>query len=153
VAFSIPRLVARVVRRFLLRQGKASWTHPQRGSRTFLSKGKHGMKTKPAKRPKKAPEDAIQIDTTQTIFSSDLLTPEEERSLLATFWECKSELVRNLVRYFPKLRSQKPIHEPWPMAQFIRDYCDSEARNHKGIRHVHDRYIHCKHRLASATTR
>ena len=29
-----------------------------------------------------------------TIFSSDLLTPEEERELLADFWETKSELVR-----------------------------------------------------------
>ena len=28
-----------------------------------------------------------------TTFSSDLLTPEEERELLATFWDCKSELV------------------------------------------------------------
>ena len=58
------------------------------------------MKTKPAKRRTKAPEDAIAIDTTQTIFSSDLLTPEEERALLGTFWECKSELVRFLIRYF-----------------------------------------------------
>ena len=39
------------------------------------------MKTKPAKRRVKAPEDAIAIDTTQTIFSSDLLTPEEERQI------------------------------------------------------------------------
>jgi RNA polymerase primary sigma factor len=111
------------------------------------------MKTKTVKRPTKAPKDVIAIDTTQTIFSSDLLTPEEERSLLAAFWECKSELVRFLIRYFPKLRAHRPVLEPWPMAQFIRDYCDSEAREHNGIRRVHDRYIHCKHRLASANIR
>ena len=29
-----------------------------------------------------------------TTFSSDLLTPEEERELLTSFWDCKSELVR-----------------------------------------------------------
>ena len=33
-----------------------------------------------------------------TTFSSDLLTPEEERELLAAFWDCKSELVRILLR-------------------------------------------------------
>ena len=69
------------------------------------------MKTKQAKRHQEASEDAIAIDTTQTIFSSDLLTPEEERTLLATFWECKSELVRLLIRHFPKLRAQRPVLE------------------------------------------
>ena len=93
MAFSIPRLVARVVRRFSERHGKASRTHPQRGSRTSF-KGNAAMKPKTPKRQEKASEDAIAIDTTQTIFSSDLLTPEEERQLLATFWECKSELVK-----------------------------------------------------------
>jgi len=111
------------------------------------------MKTKPAKRRTKAPEDTIAIDTTQTIFSSDLLTPEEERNLLATFWECKSELVKQLIRYFPKLRAHRPVLEPWPMAQFIRDHCDNETRELDSVRKVHDRYIHCKHRLASANIR
>ena len=111
------------------------------------------MKTKPAKRRTKAPEGAIAIDTTQTIFSSDLLTPEEERHLLATFWECKSELVKFLIRYFPKLRAHRPVLEPWPMAQFIRDHCDNETRELDAVRKVHDRYIHCKHRLASANIR
>ena len=32
-----------------------------------------------------------------TTFSSDLLTPEEERELLSSFWDCKSELVRILI--------------------------------------------------------
>ena len=41
-----------------------------------------------------------------TTFSSDLLTPEEERELLAAFWDCKSELVRVLLRHFPRLRRQ-----------------------------------------------
>src|SRR5437660_10538018 len=92
-------------------------------------------------------EEPISFDTTTTIFSSDLLTPEEERELLATFWECKSELVKALIRYFPKLRAHRPALEPWPMAQFIRDYCDSDTRQQVNIRRVHDRYIHCKHRL------
>ena len=39
------------------------------------------------------------------------LTPEEERELLADFWENKSELVRVLVRHFPKLRAIKPTLE------------------------------------------
>ena len=39
------------------------------------------------------------------------------------------------------------------MAQFIRDYCDDEARKVVAVRRVHDRYIHCKHRLASANIR
>ena len=33
-----------------------------------------------------------------TTFSSDLLTPEEERELLTNFWDCKNELVRTLIR-------------------------------------------------------
>jgi RNA polymerase primary sigma factor len=39
------------------------------------------------------------------------------------------------------------------MAQFIRDYCDADAREHPAVRRVHDRYVHCKHRLASANIR
>src|SRR5262245_41628365 len=111
------------------------------------------MKTKSRKRPQEAPEAATAVVTPTTIFSSDLLTPEEERELLAGFWECKSELVRILIRHFPRLRAHRPPLEPWPMAQFIRDYCDNEARKVLPIRRVHDRYIHCKHRLASANIR
>src|ERR1700732_165196 len=110
------------------------------------------MKTQRRKR-QPAPEISVAIDTTTTIFSSDLLTPEEERELLANFWECKSELVRILIRHFPRFRSHRPPLEPWPMAQFIRDYCDGEARQVQAIRRVHDRYVHCKHRLASANIR
>jgi RNA polymerase primary sigma factor len=112
------------------------------------------MKTKTRKRPQpEAPEVATAVASTTTIFSSDLLTPEEERGLLAGFWECKSELVRILIRHFPRLRAHRPPLEPWPMAQFIRDYCDNDARKVLPIRRVHDRYIHCKHRLASANIR
>ena len=68
------------------------------------------MKTQRRKR-QPAPEISVAIDTTTTIFSSDLLTPEEERELLATFWECKSELVKALIRYFPKLRAHRPALE------------------------------------------
>src|SRR5205814_7638596 len=88
--------------------------------------------------------------TPTTIFSSDLLTPEEERELLADFWETKSELVRVLIRNFPRLRQHRPPLEPWPMAQFIRDHCAEEARGVVTLRRLHDRYIHLKHRLASA---
>src|SRR2546423_15428991 len=85
-----------------------------------------------------------------TNFSSDLLTPEEERELLTTFWECKSELVRVLIRHFHRLRSHRPPLEPWPMAQFIRDYCEASSRRVSAVRLVHDRDIHCKRRQALA---
>jgi RNA polymerase primary sigma factor len=88
-----------------------------------------------------------------TIFSSDLLTPEEERGLLADFWETKCELVRALIRNFPRLRQHRPALEPWPMAQFIREHDGDEARTVPAIRRLHDRYIHLKHRLASANIR
>src|SRR6516225_1690906 len=88
----------------------------------------------------------IEETTLPTIFSSDLLTPEEERELLANFWDCKTDLVRNLIRHFPRLRQHKPPLEPWPMAQFIRDHCDGEARHVTSVRRLHDRYIHFKHR-------
>jgi RNA polymerase primary sigma factor len=39
------------------------------------------------------------------------------------------------------------------MAQFIRDHCDDNARDVAAIRRLHDRYIHLKHRLASANIR
>src|SRR5436190_24143873 len=109
------------------------------------------MKTARRKRPPvEAPEATANFAPT-TIFSSDLLTPEEERELLAGFWDCKTELVRVLIRHIPRLRQHRPpANEPWPMAQFIRDYCDNSARDFAAIRRVHDRYVHYKHRLASA---
>ena len=61
------------------------------------------MKTQRRKR-QPAPEEAVAVTPT-TIFSSDLLTPEEEKGLLADFWETKSELVRVLIRHFPRLRA------------------------------------------------
>jgi RNA polymerase primary sigma factor len=39
------------------------------------------------------------------------------------------------------------------MAQFIRDYCDGETRQELAVRRLHDRYVHYKHRLASANIR
>src|SRR5438270_695526 len=110
------------------------------------------MKTRRRKRPQVVVEETSVAPPT-TIFSSDLLTPEEERELLADFWEIKSELVRVLIRHFPRLRQHRPPLEPWPMAQFIRDYCGEEARNVASLRRLHDRYIHLKHRLASANIR
>lgn len=109
------------------------------------------MKTQRRKR-RLATADAVSVET-PTIFSSDLLTPEEERELLTSFWECKSELVKVMIRSSPRLRSHRPPMEPWPMAQFIRDYCDNDARVDVAIRRLHDRYIHYKHRLASANIR
>ena len=89
-----------------------------------------------------------------TTFSSDLLTPEEERELLAAFWDCKSELVRLLLRQYPLLRANRPPFEPWPMAQFIREFCTEDAiRETPSIRRIHDKYVHFKHRLASANIR
>jgi len=93
-------------------------------------------------------------DNQLTTFSSDLLTPEEERELLTNFWDVKSELVRTLIRHFPKLRAHRPPLEPWPMAQFIRAQCeDTTQRLVPAVRRLFDRYIHYKHRLASANIR
>jgi RNA polymerase primary sigma factor len=111
------------------------------------------IKTRRRKQRQPAPEEQSAVTPTTTIFSSDLLTPEEEKSLLAEFWETKSELVRALVRSFPRLRAHRPALEPWPMAQFIREYCGDDARGVNAIRRHHDRYIHLKHRLASANIR
>src|ERR1700726_1179861 len=106
------------------------------------------MKTRRRKR-QPVPEDQSAMTPT-TIFSSDLLTPEEERELLADFWETKSELVRALIRNFTGLRQHRTALEPWPMAQFVRDHCTDDARNVAAIRRLHDLYVHLKHRLASA---
>src|SRR5436189_2591429 len=105
------------------------------------------MEMKTRRRKRQAVPEETSTAAPTTIFSSDLLTPEEERELLAGFWECKSELVRVLIRHFPRLRQHRPPLEPWPMAQFIRDYCEDEARHVLAIRRLHDRYIHFKHRL------
>ena len=89
-----------------------------------------------------------------TTFSSDLLTPEEERELLSSFWDCKSELVRILLRQYPHLRANRPPFEPWPMAQFIREFCtETSICETPSIRRLHDKYVHFKHRLASANIR
>ncbi|MGE3805145.1 MAG: RNA polymerase sigma factor RpoD/SigA, partial [Gemmataceae bacterium] len=110
------------------------------------------MKTTQRRKRQAAPEQPASI-VPPAIFSSDLLTPEEERELLTNFWECKSELVRLMIRHFPRLRSHRPPLEPWPMAQFIREYCEPSVRKVPAVRRVFDRYIHCKHRLASANIR
>src|SRR5262245_57982052 len=109
---------------------------------------------KPRRRKRQTAQgNTVVTSVPTTIFSSDLLTPEEERELLAAFWECKSELVRALIRHFPRLRAHRPPLEPWPMAQFIRDHCLPEARSVLAVRRLHDRYVHLKHRLASANIR
>jgi RNA polymerase primary sigma factor len=103
---------------------------------------------------KKRHSVATAVETPLTTFSSDLLTPEEERELLTSFWDCKTELVRVLIRHLPHLRAQRPPLEPWPMAQFIREFCTEEAIfEAAAIRRLHDRYVHFKHRLASANIR
>src|ERR1700719_2893078 len=98
------------------------------------------MKTQRRKRPG-APEIAVSLGT-PAIFSSDLLTPEEERVLLTAFWECKVDLIMVLIRHVARLRPHRPPLEPWPMAQFIREYCDGTARRVPAVRRVHDRYVH-----------
>src|SRR6516225_11788437 len=109
------------------------------------------MKAATARR-KRSGASAKVADTNLTTFSSDLLTPEEERELLTSFWDCKSELVRVLVRHFPtELRASRPPLEPWPMAQFIREHCtDERCELVVAVRRLRDRYVHFKHRLASA---
>jgi len=108
---------------------------------------------KPQRRKRRPAQGSPVVISPTTTFSSDLLTPEEERELLASFWDCKSDLVKKLIQSFPHLRSHRPPHEPWPMAQFIREYCDEKSRKVLAIRRLHDRYIHFKHRLASANIR
>ena len=110
------------------------------------------MKT--ARRKRAVPSVPVtEAEPQLTTFSSDLLTPEEERELLTSFWECKTDLVRVLIRHFSDLRVNKPPLEPWPMAQFIRDNCLKEQREVLAVRRLHDRYVHFKHRLASANIR
>jgi len=111
------------------------------------------MAMKPQRRKRRPAQGSTVALSPTTTFSSDLLTPEEERELLATFWDCKSDLVKKLIQTFPSLRSHRPPQEPWPMAQFIRDYCDDKTRKAQVIRRLHDRYVHYKHRLASANIR
>ena len=81
-----------------------------------------------ARRTRHVPSAKVTDETVVTTFSSDLLTPEEERELLTSFWDCKNELVRVLLRHFPDLRAVRPPLEPWPMAQFIRDNCTERTR-------------------------
>src|SRR5215207_4703644 len=101
-------------------------------------------------RRKRSGQSAKVTDSSMTTFSSDLLTPEEERELLTSFWDCKSELVRVLLRHFPnELRASRPALEPWPMAQFIREHCTEERCDETAVRRLRDRYVHFKHRLAS----
>jgi RNA polymerase primary sigma factor len=114
------------------------------------------VKLKPrraGRRPAKKAEPTFIIPTPGMVFSSDLLTPEEERELLNGFWECKVELVKVLIGGFQKLRQHRPPFEPWPMAQFIREYCDSETHKNLRVRKLFDRYVAYKHRLASANIR
>lgn len=107
-------------------------------------------KTPLAKAEKK--KSVVEIPMPGQVFSSDLLTPEEERELLAGFWEVKQDLCRKLIR-IDKLRAHRPPFEPWPMAQFIRDYGEAYALKQKDIRQLHERYVAYKHRLASANIR
>ena len=105
-------------------------------------------------RRKRSGQSAKVAESSLTTFSSDLLTPEEERDLLTSFWDCKSELVRVLLRHFPnELRACRPPLEPWPMAQFIREHCTDERSEVIAVRRLRDRYVHYKHRLASANIR
>lgn len=110
------------------------------------------MKTK--RRSAAAQVDDTPYNAETVVYSSDLLTPDEERSLLADFWEVKNELIRTLIKSYPKLRSQRPPLEPWPMAQFIRDTCTEQSRvGAPPVKKLHDQYVHLKHRLASANIR
>ena len=99
-------------------------------------------------------EDDAPLNLDTEVYSSDLLTPDEERSLLADFWDVKNELIRALIKSYPKLKAQRPPLEPWPMAQFIREVCTEESRlAAPTVKKLHDKYVHLKHRLASANIR
>src|SRR5579871_6184234 len=119
-------------------------------SRTRFVEGKPAMKTA---RRKRSGQSAKVAESAFTTFSSDLLTPEEERELLTSFWDVKSELVRVLIRHHQDLRAHRPPLEPWPMAQFIREYCTEDRCQAIAVRRLRDRYVHYKHRLASANIR
>src|SRR5437868_1293110 len=108
--------------------------------------------TKPAKKHRHLVTSGIKHETpNMTTFSSDLLTPEEERELLNSFWETKRELVKEIVRHFRELRQHAPPMEPWPMANFIREHCDKpHVRSTPNIHRKFVLYVHLKHRLASA---
>src|SRR5947199_7355017 len=72
------------------------------------------------------------------------LTPEEERELLDRYWACEKELVRTMLRYFPRLRRYRPREMEWingHMGWFIQKYCDEELRKHRRLCKLYDRYI------------
>jgi len=97
--------------------------------------------------------DAAVPSAPNLMFSTDVLSLQDERKLLQGFWECKTELVRTLIRHFPQLRSHRPPLEPWPMAQFIREHYSAKTRRVAAIRRLNDRYLMFKHRLALANVR
>ena len=105
------------------------------------------------RKPEKKPNGAAVPSAANLILSTDVLSWQEERNLLEAFWECKTELVRTLIRHFPQLRSHRPPLEPWPMAQFIREHCSGKTRKVATIRRLYDRYLLFKHRLALANVR
>ncbi len=102
------------------------------------------------RKPEKKPNGAAVPSAASLILSTDVLSWQEERNLLEAFWECKTELVRTLIRHFPQLRSHRPPLKPWPMAQFIREHCDADVRKVSAIRRLYDRYLMFKNRLALA---
>lgn len=77
------------------------------------------------------------------------LRNQAERELLGNFLDCKFELVRLLLRSNPALRASRPPLEPWPMAQFIREFCIEDARAaHPELRDLHEKYLDQKRQLA-----
>jgi len=101
----------------------------------------------------KEPNDAAVPSAANPNLSTDVLSRQKERELLEGFWDCKTELVRTLIRHFPQLRSHRPALEPWPMAQFIREHCGADARKVTAISRLYDRYQTFKHRLAMSNLR
>lgn len=73
------------------------------------------MKTKKSAEVELKEIEVLSTTENPTIFSSDLLTPEEERNLLADFWETKCELVRALVRQYQNFAVKGPLSSlgPW----------------------------------------
>jgi RNA polymerase primary sigma factor len=102
---------------------------------------------------RKEPNGAAAPSAANQILSTDVLNHQDARKLLEDFWECKTNLVLALTRHFPWFRSYRTPLESWPMAQFIKQVCDAEARKVPIIRRLHNRYTAFRHRLASSNVR
>jgi RNA polymerase primary sigma factor len=118
----------------------------------FLLTTERAMKFTQRKRSNEPNGPAVP-STANATFSTEVLSHQQGRKLLEDFWECKTELVHASIRHFPWLEPQRPPMEAWPMAQFIKQFCEPEVRKVTAILRLHERYAAFKHLLASAHMR